>query len=243
MDVEIYELKKIDLRDAVILDGFPSVGLVSSIVANYVIDSLNLSQVAIVDSDYFPSVALVRKWEPLNPVRVYAGNISKDTKIAVFVSEFQLPTPITKPLASLILDWTDEKRAELIITPEGLITEEHKEKVDVYGVASTDYASKKIPDEVIKFEEGVITGVTGVLLTEGKKRERDVIALLAEAHPDYPDARAAGRIVEILNHMLGSVKIDPQPLYEEAKKIEENIAEIQKKASQVKQVPKNYMYA
>ncbi len=243
MVVEIYELKKVDLRDAVILDGFPSVGLVSSIVANYVIDSLKLTQIGIVDSDYFPSLALVRNWEPLNPVRIYAGNISPDKKIAVFVSEFQLPAPITKPLASLILDWMDEKRAELIITPEGLIIEERKEKVDVYGVASTDYASKKIPEEVIKFEEGVITGVSGVLLTEGKKRERDVIALLAEAHPDYPDARAAGRIVEIMNTMLGSVKIDPQPLYEEAKKIEQNLSEIRKKASQVKQVPKNYMYA
>lgn len=243
MVVEIYEMKKIDLRDAVILDGFPSVGLVSSIVANYIIESLGLEQIAIVDSEYFPSVALVRNWEPLNPVRVYGGKVKDSTKIAVFVSEFQMPAPIIKPIASLILDWADEKRAEMLVTPEGLITEERKEKVDVYGVASTEYASKKIPEGVLKFEEGVITGVSGVLLTEGKKRERDVIALLAEAHPDYPDARAAARIVEVLNDMLGGVKIDPQPLYQEAEKIEKNIAEIRKKASQVKQVPKNYMYA
>ncbi len=243
MDIEIHEMKKIDLRDAVILDGFPSVGLVSSIVANYAIEALGLEQIAIVDSEYFPSVALVRNWEPLNPVRVYGGRIKDGTKIAVFVSEFQVPVHIIKPLASLILDWADEKRAEMIVTPEGLIAEQVKEKVDVYGVASTEYASKKIPDYVIRFEEGVITGVSGVLLTEGKKRERDVIALLAEAHPDYPDARAAARIVEVLNDMLGSVKIDPKPLYEEAEKIEKNIEEIRKKASQVKQVPRSYMYA
>ncbi len=243
MSLEIYELKKLDLRDAVIIDGFPSVGLVSSIVANYIIESLKLEQIAIVDSDYFPSVALVRDWEPLNPVRIYGGKIKKNTKIAVFVSEFQVPTPIIKPLASLIFDWADEKRASMVITPEGLIVEQMKEKVDVYGIASTNYASKKIPDYVLKFEEGVITGVTGVLLTEGKKRERDVIALLAEAHPDYPDARAAGRIVEVLNDMLRGVKIDPKPLYDEAEKIEKNIADIRKQASQVKQVPKNYMYA
>ena len=243
MVLDIYELKKIDLRDAVILDGFPSVGLVSSIVANYIIESLGLEQIAIVDSDYFPSVALVRGWEPLNPVRVYGGKIKRNTKIAVFVSEFQVPTPVIKPLASLMLDWADEKRASMVITPEGLIVEKMKENVDVYGIASTNYASKKIPDYVLKFEEGVITGVTGVLLTEGKKRERDVIALLAEAHPDYPDARAAGKIVEVLNDMLRGVKIDPKPLYDEAEKIEKNIADIRKQASQVKQVPKNYMYA
>ena len=243
MDLEIYELKKIDLRDSIVLDGFPSVGLVSSIVANYIIDSLNLEQIAIVDSSYFPSIALVKNWKPLNPVRIYGGKITEELKIAVFVSEFQVPTPIVKPLVSLIFDWADEKRASLIVTPEGLITQEKKDKVDVYGVGSTPYASEKIPDYVLKFEEGVITGVTGVLLTEGVKLGRDVIALLAEAHPDYPDARAAARIVEVLNDMLRGIKIDPKPLYEEAEKIETNISEIRKKASEVKSIPKSYMYA
>ncbi len=243
MDIEIYEIKKMDLRDAVIIDGFPSVGLVSSIVANYIIESLNLEQIAIVDSNYFPSIALVRGWCPLSPVRIYGGNIKEDLKIGVFVSEFQVPTPLIKPLASLMLDWADEQRASLIVTPEGLITEEKKENVNVYGIGSTEYAKKKLPDYVLRFEEGVITGVTGVLLTEGKKRGWDVIALLAEAHPDYPDARAAGKIVEVLNDMLRGIKIDPKPLYQEAEKIEKNISEIREKASKVKKVPKNYMYA
>ncbi len=243
MDIEIYEIKKMDLRDAVIIDGFPSVGLVSSIVANYIIESLHLEQIAIVDSNYFPSIALVRDWSPLSPVRIYGGNIKEDLKIGVFVSEFQVPTPLIKPLASLMLDWADEQRTSLIITPEGLIIEEKKENVDVYGLGSTEYARKKLPEYVLHFEEGVITGVTGVLLTEGKKRGWDVIALLAEAHPDYPDARAAGKIVEVLNDMLRGIKIDPKPLYEEAEKIEKNISQIREKASKVKKVPKNYMYA
>ncbi len=242
MVVDIYETKTIDLRDGVILNGFPSVGLVSSIVANYVIDSLRLEQVGIVDSDYFPNVALVRSGEPLSPVRIYGGNLKDDVKIAVFISEFQMPVQISRPLASLILDWMDEKRAAMVVTPEGLIAEE-KNDVKVYGVGSTGYATRKIPKYVKKFEEGVISGVSGVLLTEGKKRGRDVIALLAEAHPDYPDARAAGKIVEVLNDMLRDVKIDPKPLYEEAKRIEDNIATIRHKAEQVKQTPKNYMYA
>ena len=121
MELEVYEIKKMDLRDAVVIDGFPSVGLVSSIVANYIIESLQLEQIAIVDSDYFPSVALVREWCPLSPVRIYGGKIKDDLKIGVFVSEFQIPTPLIKPLASLMLDWADEQRASLIVTPEGLI--------------------------------------------------------------------------------------------------------------------------
>jgi len=243
MDLEIYELKKIDLRDGLVIDGFPSVGLVSSIVANYIIESLNLEQIAIVDSPYFPSVALVRNGVPLSPVRVYGGKVNDELKISVFVSEFQIPTSLLKSIGTLMLDWADEQKISTVITPEGIIQEEKKEEVNVYAVTSTNYAKKKIPKGVVEFGEGVITGVTGVLLTEGKKRDTDVIALLAEAHPDYPDARAAAKIVEVLNEIMQGVKIDPKPLYEEAEKIEKNISQIREQAAKVKKVPKDYIYA
>jgi predicted ATP-grasp superfamily ATP-dependent carboligase len=58
-DIEIYELKKMDIRGATVIDGFPSVGLVSSIVANYLINTLNLTQIGMMDSMYFPTVSLV----------------------------------------------------------------------------------------------------------------------------------------------------------------------------------------
>ncbi len=242
MDLEIYELKKIDLRDGIVIDGFPSVGLVSSIVANYIIESLDLEQIAIVDSPYFPSVALVRNGVPLSPVRIYGGKVNDNMKIAVFVSEFQIPTSLLKSMGNLMLDWADEQRISTVITPEGIIQEE-REDVNVYAVTSTDYAKKKIPKGVLEFGEGVITGVTGVLLTEGRKRDTDVIALLAEAHPNYPDARAAAKIVEVLNEIMQGVKIDPKPLYEEAEKIEKNLAQIREQAAKVKKVPKDYIYA
>ena len=242
MDLEIYELKKIDLRDGIVIDGFPSVGLVSSIVANYIIESLNLEQIAIVDSPYFPSVALVRNGVPLSPVRIYGGKVNDNMKIAVFVSEFQIPTSLLKSMGNLMLDWADEQRISTVITPEGIIQEE-REDVNVYAVTSTDYAKKRIPKGVLEFGEGVITGVTGVLLTEGRKRDTDVIALLAEAHPNYPDARAAAKIVEVLNEIMQGVKIDPKPLYEEAEKIEKNLAQIREQAAKVKKVPKDYIYA
>ena len=70
-DVEIYELKRMDVRGATVIDGFPSVGLVSSIVANYLINTLDLTQIGIMDSVYFPTVSLVRNVsEGLNRSRI-----------------------------------------------------------------------------------------------------------------------------------------------------------------------------
>src|SRR2546428_526097 len=80
--IQIYELKRMDLRGATVIDGFPSVGLVSSIVANYLINALNLTQIGIMDSIYFPTVALVRDGQPMNPVRIYAGPDYPDARAA-----------------------------------------------------------------------------------------------------------------------------------------------------------------
>src|SRR3989454_12261040 len=80
---------------------------------------------------------------------------------------------------------------------------------------------------VAMFEEGVITGVAGVLLNEGRKRDFDVMTLLSEAHPDYPDARAAARVIETIDKLLLHTELDAKPLYEEAERIELQLKSIQ----------------
>ena len=106
-EIKVYELKKMDLKGATVIDGFPSVGLVSSIVANYLINFLKLTQIGIMDSVYFPTVSLVREAEPLNPVRIYAGEKitsaeGESDQIVAFISEFQPPPNLVKPIAHTI---------------------------------------------------------------------------------------------------------------------------------------------
>src|SRR5438309_641025 len=230
--IQIYELKRMDLRGATVIDGFPSVGLVSSIVANYLINALNLTQIGIMDSIYFPTVALVRDGQPMNPVRIYAGpKIDDRDQIVVFISEFQPPPNLIKAIAATVLDWAQDARCNLLVCPEGLIVDAKEDdgdrQVEVYGIGSTDKAMEMIRKNAITvFEEGVITGVAGVLLNEGRKRDFDVITLLSEAHPDYPDARAAARAIEVIDKLLLHTELDARPLYEEAERIEMQLKSI-----------------
>ena len=94
-EIKIYELKRHDLRGAVVIDGFPSVGLVSTITANYLISALDLEQIGILDSIHFPTVSVVRNSEPLNPVRIYAGEYMKNgdepQQIVVFILQYVFP--------------------------------------------------------------------------------------------------------------------------------------------------------
>ena len=61
---------------------------------------------------------------------------------------------------------------------------------------------------MIPFAEGVITGIAGVLLNEGRRRGFDVLTFLAEAQSDYPDARAAAKVIETINAILLRTPLD-----------------------------------
>ena len=231
--IQIYELRRMDLRGATVIDGFPSVGLVSSIVANYLINALQLIQIGIMDSPYFPTVSLVRDGRPMNPVRIYAGSkppSGESDQLVVFISEFQPPPNLIKGIASTVLDWAQDQRCTQLVCPEGLIVDREAGETrdaEVYGIGSTEHANEILKkNTVAMFEEGVITGVAGVLLNEGRKRDFDVITLLSEAHPDYPDARAAARVIETIDKLLLHTELDAKPLYEEAERIEMQLKSI-----------------
>jgi uncharacterized protein len=248
-----------DLRGSTVIDGFPSVGLVSTITANYLISTLKLEQIGILDSIHFPTVSVVRNSEPLNPVRIYAGEQIEmgaeegegGNRIVVFISEFQPPPNLIKMIASTMLDWMQEQKCSMLISPEGLVIDresmevskrappregigvpsEAEEEIEAYGVGSTDAARELLRKHNIKqFQEGVISGVAGVLLNEGKRRGFDVISILAEARPNYPDARAAAKVIEAIDKILLHIDIDVKPLYKEAEGIETRIKSMQKLA-------------
>ncbi len=249
--VRIYEIKRVDVEGAIVIDGFPSVGLVSSIVANYLIDTLEMEQIGIVESPAFPTVSLVRNGNPQHPVRIYAGRPPADRagrgadKIVAFVSEFHPAPTVIHPLATSILDWVQEQRCSLLVSPEGLVVEAGPQSgrpgtrpprlndVKVYGVASTRKARELyIEPNMIPFAEGVITGIAGVLLNEGRRRGFDVLTFLAESQSDYPDARAAAKVIETINRILLRTPLDAVPLYAEAERIEQQLLSIQRHAAE-----------
>jgi uncharacterized protein len=237
-EVEINEIHRIDLEGATIVDGFPSVGLVSSIATNYLIKLLQMREIGVMDSDGFPHVTLVRESIPLSPVRIYAGDRTSNGEMMVaFASEFQSPPDLIRPITKTLIDWAIERKCKMIISPEGLVVDpELKEKAElsdlVFGIGSTQHAREMLSRNHFQtFDEGVITGVAGMLLIEGLARDFDVITLLAEAHPDFPDARAAALVLEAMDDLILGMNFDAKPLYEEAKRIEERLKGVQAQAA------------
>ncbi len=223
----------IDLEDATIIDGFPSVGLVSTITANYLIDVLELDQIGIMDSPHFPTVSIVRNGIPLYPVRIYAGK-----GVCIFISEFQPAPKLIRPIADAIMRFAEEHGCRTIVSPEGLVIDDEgdtgeEKDVNVYALGSTDHARERLEErDIEQFGNGIITGVSGVLLNMGKKTGFEAISLLAEANPNYPDARAAAKVIEAIDSLMPEIEIDVEPLYSEAENIEQTLRRMQRQAQQ-----------
>jgi len=230
-DLQVHEFVDVDLRGATIIDGFPSVGLVSTITANYLIDVLELQQIGIMDSKFFPTVSIVRNGVPLYPVRIYAGK-----GVCIFISEFQPAPKLIRPIAETILAFAKKKGATTIISPEGLVLDQENSdeeaEVQVYALGSTQETRELLTKHNIEqFGNGIITGVSGVLLNLGKKDNINAISILAEANPNYPDARAAAKVIEAIDKLLPGTRIDVKPLYTEAENIEKTLRMMQKQAA------------
>lgn len=240
---ELKEFRRVDFRDAIVLDGFPSIGLVSSIVSNYLQTLLRLEYVGFIDSPHFPSVTFIRDGIPTAPARLYARTDAtpQDTQLAIFTSEFQPNQNITKHLGQFIIDWATEQKCKMIVSVGGLVIEREKndkdeaaveaDQVAVYGIASTPRAEKYLAEaDVEPFIEGVITGTSGMLLREGKKRGFDVIVLLTEARQNVADAKAAVLLATAIDDMVLKMNLELDPLLKEAEKLEEKLAALKHQA-------------
>ncbi len=230
--VEVRTLKEVDLKGGTIVAAFPSVGLVSTISATYLIQMLPVDQVCALESEDFPSVSMIYAKKPKFPARVYA---SPGHKLAIFICEMPLPTRIHRPVAYALMEWAKKEGIKRIISLEGLPMEGDgpiTEEPSVWGVGSTDHARAELDKhKIAQLETGMIAGVAGVLLNEGRWRNVDVIALLAEARQDLPDAHAAVSLVHALDELLEEVTVDLGPLQQQARQLEEFLQRLKQQAA------------
>jgi len=127
---------------------------------------------------------------------------------------------------------------------EGNNSEDNK-TVDAYAIGATEEARKLLTEKkVAQFKNGIIAGVSGVLLNIGKRSNFGVISILAEAHPNYPDAKAAAAAINIMA-LIMNVEINVTPLYEESERIEKQLQKFHKQAKPMvsaSQAPQPGMY-
>jgi len=229
-ELEIRTFKEVDLKGGTVVAAFPSVGMVSTIAATYLITTLKVDQAVAFESDDFPALSMIYASKPKFPARAYALH---GAKLAIVICEVPLVPRAHRPVARGVLRWAQANGARQIVTLEGLPAdlEGPPGAPKVWGVGSTDRARAALEAHKIpQLESGMIAGVSGVLLNEGRWLGFDVLALLAEARPDQPDATAAVSLTHSLDDLLPELEIDLGPLREQAKALEGHLRRLKAQA-------------
>ncbi len=213
-----------------IIISFPTAGLVGTLAAGYIVRELKLKRIGTFSSENFIPTAVIMDGVPSPPVRVFGkarecGPNEICNEIIVIMSELPIPREMIKPMSDAIQDWCKRQNPNMIVTLEGAnVALLPDQEPKIFGVGSTDKIRKIIKKHDIEpLNEGMVGVISGVLLYEGEEKGNDVLSLLAEANLELPGAMGAAKLVEIIGRMLPELKIDPKPLFEEAKQLEDQI--------------------
>jgi len=254
MSIEVKKLdkdKEINIEGGVVLDGFPSTGLVNAIASECLIRSVGTELVAVLDSPEFPPVSLINNHIPQFPARLY---VNEGLKISFFISELNIHPALQKIVAKTVLEWTIENKCRMIISAAGIpnnsndssqssdatvttITDDEHSLAQVLAVSSTESGSKIIKDQGFQqLKSGTVAGIPGTLLNEGSLIGLDVIVFIVNTIRDAPDFRAAALVSTAVSKLIPSVYCDIGALMVEAQVVEDRmrmIRESQNKLSYI----------
>ena len=217
------------------IEGFPSVGLASAIAGTYIVGCLKLDQIAAIDSARFPSVSIISAEKPEFPARIYA---SEEHKIAVCLSEFTMPPDLDVSVARSILSWSREGKCSLVISSCGLPATEHdnqkRRDTVIFGVGSNEHTRLKLKNAGVSLmDSGLVPGITGALLNEGRLSNINVAGLIFELHPEIPDARVVAGIVETITKLMPQLHLDLAPLLQDVNKVENRLKTMTQQTSEL----------
>jgi uncharacterized protein len=222
-----------DVKDAVVLEGSPELGLIGNILGWLLVEELKMKQIGYIDSKEFPPLAVLYKGIAIHPFRIYSSD-----GIVLFLSDFIIPPTVSYDMSNAIVEWMERNNSKELITFNSMVVMEKSDSVA--AAANSEKALKRLGDldlPILPF--GNVNGLSGSLLTRTATKDIPASCLFAEVLNQYPDPRAAASLVNVLNKML-NIEVNAEPLLKEAEEIEERLKEL---ANRVQNEPESPIYS
>ncbi len=217
---KLVELKRVEMRNPLLIQGVPGLGLVGKIAVSFLIDKMHAEKVVEIYSDYLtlpegsPGVKLEEDGiKPITYDIYWTRGNGRD--LLLLTSEVQPLTIGQYAIANLVLDYAVEKGVDTVITLGGYVPG----SPDVKGVfACTN--DKEFMEElkahgVNPLSGGYVTGAAGLLVGLAELRGLKSACLLGTTEGTFPDPRASKMVLEVIKSLY-RVKVDLQELEVEA---------------------------
>lgn len=218
-------------KNPVIIEGFPGFGLIGTITTEFLIDQLKAELIGYIKFDEIPTMIAIHEGKVVNPLGIFYDKKSNLVIIHVVTSVAGIEWKLAKTIAGL----AKQLGAKEIISLEGLASQQPSEETKCFYYTSGKVNQAKFQKTKIEpLKEGIIVGVTGALLLS---KGLTVSCVFAETSSGLPDSKAAAEIIKVLDTYLG-LKLDPQPLLEQADKFEKKLQNIIEQGQMAKDVQK-----
>jgi uncharacterized protein len=228
-DVRIIEKKEVPLG-AIMLYGFPDVGLVGVIAASHLISELeNLEEVAYMDSKLLPPLIVLHEGLPHSPIRIFGNN-----DVLLAVSETAMPADTIYPIMNALIDWGKSKKVRMMVSLSGIPIQERQDaqELKVFAAASDSEMLKLVKEKGIEIlNEGYMVGPQAIMLQSCARIGVPAITLLAQCFLNYPDPEAAAEVLKGLANVTG-IKVDISKLLEKGEEIRLRARDVMRRTQQ-----------
>lgn len=227
-EVKIVERNKVP-SGATLIFGFPDVGLVGVIAASHLIDELNLSEVAYVDSELLPPLIVLHEGLPHSSIRILG-----DDKLVLAISEAPIPADIVYPVMNALIEWARSKNVKMMISLGGIPMQDRQDATELkaFAAASTPEALKIAQDKNVEtLTEGYMIGPQAIMLQRAANAGTPALALLAQCFPNYPDPEAAAEVLKGLGKITG-LKVNVAKLLEKGEEIRLRARDVMKRTQE-----------
>ena len=227
-EVKIIERKEIS-RGAVMLFGFPDVGLVGVIAASHLISELNLTEVAYMDSRLLPPLIVLHEGLPHSPIRVFGNH-----NVLLAVSETAISADTIYPVMHALIDWGRNKNAKTMISMSGIPVQDRQDvkQLKVFAAASSPEMLKTVQDKDVQvLKEGYMVGPQAIVMQYCANSGIPAIALLAQCFFNYPDPEAAAELLKELAN-IAEIKVDISKLLEKGEEIRLRARDVMRRTQQ-----------
>lgn len=237
IETTIIEIEKVKMKDPILIEGLPGIGLVGKIAADHMIAELKATQVAQLVSPHFPHQVIMQKNGVMRMIKNRFYHVKgKKNDLLILVGDVQAVTSEAQyEVTGKMLDYCQKKGVKLTITLGGYGTGKVHATPRVFGIVSNKPMVETYKKYGVIFGEskGSIIGAAGLLLGMGKIRKMPGICLMGETHGGFVDPKSAQSVLEMLGKILG-IKIDAKKLDQRAKESEVFARKMEKEAMAAK---------
>jgi len=236
MEIETIQYENVPLNDPVCVIGFPSIGLVSSIMANTYVTNLKMTPIAGLVSPNMPPYCLIIGDRTLPPVRFFAyKNKRKEGRdVIVCMSEYTPKPEDCYALANRIITYVKSKGCKTIISLDGAPRYGENDKTLIVGDGpEAEKLMKK--SKLTKMTGGMLRGLSGVLMTLAPSKGVSIVTVMVPATSGVPDPGASVAYIDPISKMIPGFRTNAKELLKEAQIIDKQVQEQQQNGTDTSQ--------